>query len=142
MIKIDLKPDVDQLRSFGFIGLIGFPLIATVGLWKFTDWQMHWPIWMLLGLGGLGAALSLIAPIANKPVYLTMMIIALPIGFVVSAVVLRLIYYGMFTPIALWFRLKGRDAMERKLEPDAETYWKDHRDQVKPRAPSSYLRLY
>ena len=37
------------------------------------------------------------------------------IAFVVSAIVLRLIYYGLFTPIALWFRMRGRDAMNRKL---------------------------
>lgn len=141
MIKIDLKPDAAQLRSFGFFGLIGFPLMAIVLVRPTVGWD-HWLVYALYGLGALGALFSLIAPVANKPVYLTMTIIAIPIGFVVSAIVLRLIYYGMFTPIALWFRMRGRDAMDRKLDPDAETYWQDHRDQVKPRSPSSYLRLY
>ena len=36
-----------------------------------------------------------------------MMIIAWPIGMVISMVLLSLIYYGMFTPVALFFRLTG-----------------------------------
>ena len=142
MIKIDLKPPVSQLKSFGFIALFGFSLMATLVMWKFTDWTLHWSVYLLFGLAALCPLLSLTAPVANKPVYLTLMILAIPIGFVVSAVVLRLIYYGMFTPMALWFKLKGRDAIDRQLDPAAETYWKDHRDQVNPRSPASYFRLY
>ena len=142
MIKIDLNPSVSQLKTFGFVALFGFSLMATVVMWKFTEWTLHWSVYLLLGLAVLCPLLALIAPIANKPVYVTLMIVVIPIGLVVSAVVLRLIYYGMFTPIALWFKLRGRDAMDRQLDPAAETYWKDHRDQAKPRPPASYLRLY
>ena len=71
-----------------------------------------------------------------------MFAVAMPIGFVLSLVVMRLIYYLVFTPMALWFRLRGRDAMERTLLPDADTYWTDHRDISRPRSPSSYMRLY
>jgi hypothetical protein len=142
MIKIDFKPPVAQLKSFGFFALFGFSLMATVVMWKFTDWQLHWSVYSLFGLAVLCPLLSLIAPTANRPIYLTLMVVALPIGLVVSAVVLRLLYYGMFTPMALWFKLRGRDAMDRQLDPDAESYWKDHRDQANPRSASSYLRLY
>ena len=64
---------------------------------------------------------------------------SLPIGFVVSAILLRLIYYLLFTPIALWFRLTGKDAMKRRFEPEADSYWTDRKD---GRDPASYLRLY
>ena len=99
MIKIDLKPTVPQLKSFGFIALFGFSLMATMVMWNFTGWQLHWSVYLLFGLAALCPLLSLIAPAANRPVYVTLMILALPIGFVLSNVVLRLIYYGMFTPI-------------------------------------------
>jgi len=142
VIKIDLKPSVSQLKSFGFIAIAGFSLMATMVLWKITDWQFRWPVFVLFGLAVLCPILSLVAPTANKPIYLTLMIVAIPIGFVVSGVVLRLIYYGLFTPMALWFKMRGRDAMNRQLDPGAETYWKDHRDQTRPRAAASYLRLF
>ena len=142
MIKIDLNPSERQLRNFGFIALFGFSLIATVVMWTFTDWTVAWFIWLLFGFAGLCPILSLISPKLNKPIYVSLMVITMPIGFVISNVVMRLIYYGLFTPMALWFKLRGRDTMDRTLDPDAETYWKDHRDVAKPRAAASYLRLY
>ena len=74
-----------------------------------------------------------------RTVFLGLMFVAIPIGFVLSTVLLGVLYYLMFTPLALWFKLRGRDTMRRKLEPDAKSYW-DHR---KGSAPSKrYLRMY
>ena len=84
----------------------------------------------------------MISPRALLPIYVLMMLIAIPIGFVISIVLLRLIYYLLFTPMALWFRIRGRDTMNRRLDPDRDSYWQDHRDISRPRTPSSYLRLY
>ncbi len=36
---------------------------------------------------------------------------------------MALLYYGLFTPVALIFRIMGRDALDRRFEPDAATYW-------------------
>lgn len=142
MIKIDWNPARAQLRSFGFIAFFGFALMATLGLWRFTDWTMHPVIWSLFGLAILCPLLALLCPTANKPIYVGMLLLTAPIGFVVSAVVLRLIYYGLFTPLAVVFRWKGRDVLLRKRDPDATSYWLDHRDQNKARSAASYLRLY
>ena len=46
-----------------------------------------------------------------------------PIGIVVSHVVLALIYFGLFMPIALVFRVIGRDPLHRRFEPEAQSYW-------------------
>lgn len=142
MIPIDLKPPLAQLRSFGFFAMVGFPLIAVMVLWQFLAWQHNPWIYTLYGLGVLCPLLSLTAPRALLPIYVAMMLVAIPIGFVISAILLRAIYYLMFTPLALWFRFRGRDAMNRRLDPDAETYWTDHQDVAAPRGPASYLRLY
>ena len=48
------------------------------------------------------------------------------IGFVVSHTLMILLYYGMFTPIGVVMRLTGWDAMDRKLEPNRESYWQKH----------------
>lgn len=142
MFKQALSPSTTQLRQFGWIGLFGFPLIALLVLWRFVDWQPNWVVWLLLGLGVLCGILAMVAPKALKPLFVLMMLVAAPIGWLISAILLRVIYYGLFTPMALFFKLTGRDAMHRKLEPDATTYWADHEDQKKPRAPASYLRMH
>ena len=56
MIKIDLNPPVSQLKSFGFIALFGFSLMATLVMWKFTDWTLHWSVYLLFGLAAIGLA--------------------------------------------------------------------------------------
>ena len=142
MIQIDFKPTADKLRQFGWFALIGFPLIAVVVLYSWLDWQPNLVVYILLALGGVSGLLAAVAPRALRPIYVTMMLIAIPIGFVISMVLLRLIYYFLFTPMALWFRLRGRDVMHRSLDPDRESYWQDHRDVSRPRTPGSYLRLY
>ncbi|MHC4851649.1 MAG: SxtJ family membrane protein, partial [Planctomycetota bacterium] len=89
--------------------------------------------------GPVVLVLGLIHPKLVWPVFVLLMLIAVPIGYVVSAILLRLIYYLLFTPIALWFRLTGKDAMQRRFEPEADSYWTDRKDR---RDPASYLRLY
>ena len=51
------------------------------------------------------------------------MVLAFPIGWTVSLVLLGLVYYGLFLPIGLVFRLVGRDALGLRSQPDATTYW-------------------
>ena len=65
--------------------------------------------------------------------------VAIVIGYVVSAVLLRAIYYLLFTPMALWFRICGKDAMQRQLDAGGSSYWQDHPG---GRSPASYFRLY
>jgi hypothetical protein len=138
MLEVNLKPAEKDLRQFSYISLVGFPLLA----WVLLHVTLRLPptvVWSVAAVGPVVLILGVIRPKFVWPVYVGMMLIALPIGFVVSAILLRVIYYVMFTPIALWFRLTGRDAMHRRFEPDADTYWTDHKG---GRDPASYLRLY
>ena len=44
---------------------------------------------------------------------------------IVSPIVLGVMFFGVFTPIGIVMRLAGRDAMRRRLDPPARTYWQD-----------------
>ena len=46
-------------------------------------------------------------------------------GQVLSHVVLAVLFYGLLTPIALFFRLIGRDPLKRRWEPEQKSYWVD-----------------
>jgi hypothetical protein len=50
-----------------------------------------------------------------------------------------MIYYGVFTPVALAFRVVGRDALRLRPRPNLPTYWLP-----KPRAAdaASYFRQF
>ena len=138
MLKIDFRPaDVIVLR-FGFFSVLGFGVMAAILHFKFA--APAWLVWGLVGLGvvqGLAAAVELISVI--RPVYVVMSAIGMVVGFVVGPVVLGLIYFGLFTPFAVWFRIIGRDRLHRKLDPDAKSYWNERGGS---RKAASYLRLY
>ena len=138
MIKLDLNPPADQLRQFGWFSLIGFPLVTFILTKSFglpdTVFYVGIGLGIVMGL----AALANIAP-AIKPVYIGMMLLAWPIGMVVSTVLLGAIYYLMFTPVGLLFRLMGRDLLHREIDKNAASYWTVRTTQ---RTPASYMRLY
>ena len=55
-----------------------------------------------------------------------------------SYVILGLIFYGLFTLVALIFRLLGRDPLRRAFEPDTASYWVEH----KRRDARSYFKQF
>lgn len=142
MIKLDLNPPHAQLKQFAFIAVIGLPLIAVIVL-KFSGygWAFSHPaVLVTLGVGvlQLAAFLAGFKPL-TRVIYIVLMTIALPIGFVLSHVLMAAIFYLLITPIGLVFRLIGRDAMGRKPDPNAQSYW---HDRGPPRSPANYFKLY
>ena len=57
--------------------------------------------------------LGLLWPRVIRPVYVGWMVLAFPIGWTVSQAMLAVMFYGLFTPIGLLFRLIGRDPLHR-----------------------------
>jgi hypothetical protein len=53
--------------------------------------------------------------------------LTLPIGFVVSFILLAVFYYLVITPIGLVFRLMGRDPLCRKFDNTTDSYWLPHK---------------
>ena len=60
---------------------------------------------------------GIIWPRAMRPIYVGWMVLAFPIGWTISQVILALMFYGLFTPIGLIFRLIGRDPLHRARQP-------------------------
>jgi len=131
MINPSWYPDHKQLRQFAMIALPGFGLFGLMVL-KWSDRLELANVFasvnaanVLWGIGGLVFLVGLAAPEAIRPVYVLMMALALPIGLVISAVLLRAIFYLFFTPLGLLFRLVGRDPL-RLRKPLGPTFWLEH----------------
>jgi hypothetical protein len=62
------------------------------------------------------------------------------LNMIVSPIVMGVIFFGVFTPVALVMRAIGRDAMARAYEPAAPTYWK-RREPAGP-ADDSFKNLF
>jgi hypothetical protein len=65
--------------------------------------------------------------------------VAFPLGWLVSQLVLAILFYGVFTPLALVFRLIGRDALALKKPSGEATFW---RPKPTPSDPRRYFRQY
>lgn len=93
------------------------------------------------GLGIAAAivgAFGLLAPELLRPLFVGWIILVFPLGWLVSRLILAVVFFGLFTPLALVFRLAGRDALRlrwgnrrhtmsfwtsRPVRPDPQTYF-------------------
>jgi hypothetical protein len=72
-----------------------------------------------------------------KPIFIGATLIAYPLGLVIGEVLMLSIYFLLFTPLALVFRVVGRDGLQRKINRDATTYWTEKKA---PKDAESYFR--
>ena len=140
MLALDLHPSKPTLTQFAAIAVFGFATIA-----GFAHWKWGAPSWLaasLLGLGvwlGLEAMLGFVERGLTRPIFVIMTLVAMPIGFVVTHLLLGLIFFVLFTPVAIFFRLTGRDPLQRAWNQETKSYW---HTRARQRSPASYLRLY
>ncbi len=119
-----LSATVKDLRSFGWT--VGAALVVFWAiLWKVLPYLLdrggNYP-W--LAYAGLAlVVLGTVAPIILKPIYYAWMSLAFVLGFVMTRVILTVFFFVVLTPVGLVFRLIGRDALHRKLDRSAATYW-------------------
>jgi hypothetical protein len=49
--------------------------------------------------------------------------LAFPIGWTATQIMVAVMFYGLFTPIGLIFRLLGRDPLQRAHRSEVASYW-------------------
>ncbi len=116
-----LPTDNRALRKFGLTGrpgvLLAFGLAGAVA-GSTAEWGIY-PIYV----GGALVLLGAVFPRILKPVYVGWMAVALAIGAVMTVVLLTVFFLLVVTPVGLFFRLIGRDVLQRKFDRKAATYW-------------------
>ena len=123
-----------QFRSFGLMvggifGVIGvFPIV----------WRGEGPRLWACGLAVALIAFALVAPRLLRLVYRVWMTVGDILGWINTRIILGVIFYGIFTPVSLVWRARGKDPMRRRLEADAETY----RVVRQPRESSHMIRQF
>jgi hypothetical protein len=113
-----IKTTTPEVRKFGLTVGIFLLMIAGFLFWK---QRPSFPYFACVG-GGL-ALLGVIAPILLKPLYKAWMSFAVVMGFIMTRVILTIIYFGMFTPMALAAKLLGKDLLNQRWDKNAATYW-------------------
>ena len=107
-----------ELRKFGITVGIVLGLLGGLLLWHDRDFYYYFFI-----ISGVLIALGLIAPILLKPVYKAWMALAFVLSWVMTRLILVLLYYIFFTSIGFFARLLNRDILALKFDPAASSYW-------------------
>lgn len=120
MIEINRNPSRTELRVFAVLLVVFFGLIA---LWIYRrTGSLPWA----LGTFSVATAVAVAGfflPAFLRYVYVGWMTAVTPIGWVVSHVLMAVVFYLVVTPIGLLMRLMGRDPMQRAFERNATSYW-------------------
>jgi len=69
--------------------------------------------------------ISLFIPLFLKPLYILFSYIGFGMGWVMTRVILTLLYYLVFTPIGIIRKLAGKSFLDIKFERKENTYWID-----------------
>ena len=136
MIDIDLHPTNRVLQQFAVAWLVALGILGG------NQWLVRGnaraglalvAVAVVVGLAGL------LRPRAVRWIFIACTVAAFPIGWVVSQVMLLVLFVGVITPIALLFKLQGRDRLSRRRNPGQQSYWKP---KAAARDVRRYLRQY
>jgi len=113
-----IKTDPGHLRKFGLT--MGVALAIFGGLFF---WRDHTAAPYLFILAAAFLLLAALAPKALKPVQTVWMTLAIVLGWVMTRVLLIIVFFVGITPIAFIARVVRKRFLALRFEPDRESYW-------------------
>jgi hypothetical protein len=120
VLEINWNPNRRELRQFAALW-VGF--FVLVGVYLFATGSSTAAV-VLCAISAVGLIGWFLPPFI-RPLYVVWMALAMPIGWVVSHLLLLAMFYLVFTPIGLIMRACGYDPLERRFDKTANTYWCD-----------------
>ena len=123
--KTDLK--LPSNRKFGFFLVFVFVVAATYFYYSANEtWAYAFIAAALIFL-----LVTMVKSDALLPLNKLWMRFGLLLSMIISPIVLGIIYFGLFTPIAMLMRLSGRDELRLKFTQKA-SHWISRGELIKP----------
>ena len=116
---VTAAPKPKTLRQFAGLWLIFFGGWAA---WRYWHGQTGMGTNVLAVVAVVVGTIGLVAPMAVRWIFTAWMIAAFPIGWTISRVMLALMFYLVFTPVAVIFKLMHRDALHLRRA-GTSSYW-------------------
>ena len=126
-------------RSLGLTFATVFGVLAGIAFWR--GWMSR-ELWLyFLAACIVFLIVSFAFARILRPLNVAWMAFGALLHRVVSPIMLGLIYFGIMSPVALFFKVKGRDELRRRYDPTAPTYWIS-RSPPGPDGPGSFPRQF
>lgn len=114
----NIKSGKKELRQFGItIGAV----LGFLGVWFL--WQDKEGGYVLLSSAVVLFALGFILPLLLKPLHKLWMTLAILLGWLMTRIILIILFYLVVTPIGLLARLCGKDFLNKKFDRKVNSYW-------------------
>ena len=107
-----------ELRKFGITVGIVLGLLGVLFFWRGRDYYSYF-----LVLSAALLLLGLVVPILLKPIHKVWMTSALLLGWLMTRVILSVLFYLVVTPIGLFARFFGKRFLDLKFNRNANSYW-------------------
>jgi predicted membrane metal-binding protein len=105
-------------KSFGFTFTVVFALVGGWLWWKASRWGLP-----LLGVAAGFALAATLVPRVLHPLNVAWMYFGALLNMIVSPIIMGAIYFVVFTPVSLFFKLTKRDALHRRFDGKLPSYW-------------------
>ena len=114
----NIKSEKSDLRNFGIT--VGIILLVISG---FLFWKEKESFQIFLAIGIILFFTAIAIPVVLKPFYWIWMVFATILGWIMTRVILSLLFYVIITPIGLISRLFGKQFLELGWTKSKESYW-------------------
>lgn len=115
----NIRTGKSDLRRFGITFAIITGLIGALFIWRARQGYL-----LLLSLSALFLLLGLALPVVLKPVYKAWMTLAILMGWVMTRVILTLLFFAVVTPTGVFARLIGHRFLDTEFRRNMkESYW-------------------
>ena len=136
MLEIIRRPSRTDLLWFGGILPVFFAIVGMMARSRLGADGWAWGLW---SIGVVVTTAYWAVPPLRIALYLGWMHLFFPLGWLVSHLVLGVLFFAVATPLGLLLRLFRYDPMERRRDARAGSYWVEQRTGGDP---SRYLRQF
>lgn len=118
MTPIIQKPTAKELRSFGLL-MGGVFLIVAV--WPLVLRGDSIRVWAIL-IAGFFGTMGILFPKGLEPIHRVWMKIGEKLGWINSRIILGILFFGLFTPMAFIMWVLGKRPLQLGYDPHANSY--------------------
>jgi hypothetical protein len=121
MLKEEFKNIKEKKKDLRQFGLTIGSVLLIIGAFLYY-FEKSSPFYFII-IGGALLLLAIVYPNVLKPLNKVWMGLAIVLGFVMSRIILTVLFYLVLTPIGLLAKIFGKKFMNLKYDESAETYW-------------------
>ena len=134
--RVQWRPDGRELRRFAIAMLVGFLALGLIAAWRSSNVGRGS---LILWSVGLTLAVTALIPGLGRAAYLLIYVPSSFIGFLISKLILFLMFFLIFAPLAVVLRWLGKDLLRLRPSGGIRAVW----SQVQRREdPDRYYRQF